>query len=351
MRSSLLSSTERAIYFLSSISAFAYARRAGGPRRVFGMPPSPEDHISLPDILAEDDDRALIESIERDEARDGVLLVEASFQQADGRVFRARVTLRHLFDEGPANGWTLLLVARKDPPEGSPSEGRESNGFALLVARVLRGYADPVFVLDAASRTIRDCNEYAISALGFERGELVGRSFDRFTETGSISDEGDRIARFAYATAGVFHTKLCLRRKDGILRSFTLTNVAVLDGRGIIESILCIMHDKSDEESRKAEFARVSGDIAYSSRQLESLAAFFSGSKPEPRLSDHGLSGKQIDVIRFVSEGLTTKAIAHELGVAEATVKSHLARVYRSLGVKSRTDLMRFIHEGGFQLK
>jgi DNA-binding CsgD family transcriptional regulator/PAS domain-containing protein len=317
---------------------------SGRALAVFGIPPIIGEYPSLVEILAGGSRLSLTEAIERDDGCKGVLLVEASFLQADGRSFHASVTMRHLPDEGSARGWTFLIVTRRDSSE----EALGSSGFSHLVARVLRGYTDPVLVLDAASRTIRDCNEYAIAALGFERGEIVGRSFDRFAEGGSIPDEADRTARFAYATAGVFQSKICLRRKDGILRTFALTNVAVLDVHGIIESILCIMHDKSDEESRKAELARLSGDIASFSRQLESLASLFSGAKPAPRLSDQGLSAKQIDVIRLVSEGLTTKAIAHELGVAEATVKSHLARVYRRLDVKSRTDLLRFMHEGGY---
>jgi DNA-binding NarL/FixJ family response regulator len=38
-------------------------------------------------------------------------------------------------------------------------------------------------------------------------------------------------------------------------------------------------------------------------------------------------------------EGYSVLAIAHQLGIAESTVATHLKRVYRKLGVSSRAEL------------
>lgn len=43
-----------------------------------------------------------------------------------------------------------------------------------------------------------------------------------------------------------------------------------------------------------------------------------------------------------VARGLPNKAIAHELGVSERTVKFHLTSVYRKLGVTNRTEAARW---------
>jgi DNA-binding NarL/FixJ family response regulator len=52
---------------------------------------------------------------------------------------------------------------------------------------------------------------------------------------------------------------------------------------------------------------------------------------------DDALSRREIDVLQRVSRGDTNKAIARELHIAEATVKSHLLHVFAKLGVADRT--------------
>lgn len=51
-----------------------------------------------------------------------------------------------------------------------------------------------------------------------------------------------------------------------------------------------------------------------------------------------GLTPRQVDVYRAAARGLPNKLIARELGIAEATVKSHLAAVFAVLGVRNRTE-------------
>lgn len=51
-----------------------------------------------------------------------------------------------------------------------------------------------------------------------------------------------------------------------------------------------------------------------------------------------GLTPRQVDVYRSAARGLPNKLIARELGIAESTVKSHLAAVYLTLGVRNRTE-------------
>jgi DNA-binding NarL/FixJ family response regulator len=51
-----------------------------------------------------------------------------------------------------------------------------------------------------------------------------------------------------------------------------------------------------------------------------------------------GLTPRQFDVYRAAARGLPNKLIARELGIAEATVKTHLTAVYGVLGVRNRTE-------------
>lgn len=49
------------------------------------------------------------------------------------------------------------------------------------------------------------------------------------------------------------------------------------------------------------------------------------------------LSSREIDVLKLVAKGAGNREIADQLYIAEATVKSHLIRIYGKLGVADRT--------------
>jgi DNA-binding CsgD family transcriptional regulator len=51
------------------------------------------------------------------------------------------------------------------------------------------------------------------------------------------------------------------------------------------------------------------------------------------------LTPREADVARLVGEGATNAAIASALGMSEATVKTHLTKVYTKLRIRSRTQL------------
>lgn len=59
---------------------------------------------------------------------------------------------------------------------------------------------------------------------------------------------------------------------------------------------------------------------------------------PEPSRPLPHLTPTQMEVLRCVHCGLLNKQIAHELGIAEATVKVHMTAVMRKLNVRNRTQ-------------
>lgn len=52
---------------------------------------------------------------------------------------------------------------------------------------------------------------------------------------------------------------------------------------------------------------------------------------PEPALTD-----REVEVVTLLARGLGNRAIARSLFLGEATVKTHLVRIYRKLGVENR---------------
>lgn len=50
------------------------------------------------------------------------------------------------------------------------------------------------------------------------------------------------------------------------------------------------------------------------------------------------LTDRQIDVLALLSEGDSNKTIAKKLGLSEHTIKIHLSAIFRTLGVRNRTE-------------
>jgi len=67
---------------------------------------------------------------------------------------------------------------------------------------------------------------------------------------------------------------------------------------------------------------------------------------PETASPKFNLSPREHRSLLLVSQGLTNKEIARELGVAEVTVKLHLHNAFRKIGAKSRADATRIMLTG-----
>jgi two-component system nitrate/nitrite response regulator NarL len=57
------------------------------------------------------------------------------------------------------------------------------------------------------------------------------------------------------------------------------------------------------------------------------------------------LTDRQVDVLRFLKDGLTNKEISANLGIAEKTVKVHIAAIFKTLNVVNRTQAAKFLHD------
>lgn len=53
-----------------------------------------------------------------------------------------------------------------------------------------------------------------------------------------------------------------------------------------------------------------------------------------------GLSSREFDVVRCVFDGRNELSIAHQLDISAHTVHTHLDRLYRKLGVTTRSELI-----------
>lgn len=92
-------------------------------------------------------------------------------------------------------------------------------------------------------------------------------------------------------------------------------------------------------------------DFGAALRQLERRTMYLANLSQDPGSGEGQrlpLTRKEAELLaRLASSGAKTADIAHELGVAEQTVKFHLTNIYRKLGVENRTEATVWAREHG----
>jgi DNA-binding NarL/FixJ family response regulator len=77
------------------------------------------------------------------------------------------------------------------------------------------------------------------------------------------------------------------------------------------------------------------------SRMMGEIRSY--GYRPTPAK----LTGQQLLIAQLTALGLANKEIAYLANISETTVKAHISAALRSLNLKRRTQLCRYIFEGG----
>ncbi|WP_405969149.1 response regulator transcription factor [Streptomyces sp. NBC_00988] len=123
-----------------------------------------------------------------------------------------------------------------------------------------------------------------------------------------------------------------------ILATSTTARVVVLTSHGHQADVLraveagargYVLKAGPPEELFRAVRAAAAGGMALAPE----AAAQFIG---HPAESGPMLSEREIEVVRLVAHGHTNRTIAGTLHLAEATIKTHLVRIYRKLGTENR---------------
>jgi DNA-binding CsgD family transcriptional regulator len=109
---------------------------------------------------------------------------------------------------------------------------------------------------------------------------------------------------------------------------YAVATLSVLIGMGC--------RSMGDEEAAQLEFGSARDTFARLGarpdlRRVETLL------KPPQPVGSHGLSAREIEVLRLIAAGKTNHAIATELFLSERTVHRHVTNIFDKLGVRSRT--------------
>ncbi len=102
-----------------------------------------------------------------------------------------------------------------------------------------------------------------------------------------------------------------------------------------------VLKDTPRDDLRSAVRAAAEGKTVLSPPVAQQLV----GHVREPARGS--LSDRELEILRLVAEGATNKAVANQLFISEATVKTHLLHAFDKLGVHQRAAAVAAAYERG----
>jgi DNA-binding NarL/FixJ family response regulator len=102
-----------------------------------------------------------------------------------------------------------------------------------------------------------------------------------------------------------------------------------------------LLKDASPDELIEGVRAAARGEVPLDPKAARELLA----DRQETRGPE--LTGRELEVLELIAEGLPNKRIATRLEISEKTVKAHLTRVYERIGVSDRTQAALWARERG----
>lgn len=118
----------------------------------------------------------------------------------------------------------------------------------------------------------------------------------------------------------------------------------------------CILVVVSEQQAEELETQCLdAGADAYISKATDSKEMYLAlralllpdSTMDEDDLANSRLSKRQVQLLSALDMGLSNRDIAERLGISEHTVKVHLWRLFRRLGVKSRTQAVHTARTNG----
>lgn len=200
------------------------------------------------------------------------------------------------------------------------------------------------------------CDDHALFREGLE---LVLAKLDPRAQLASVADAESALAQVA-ANPDL----------DLVLLDIALPGISGLEALEELRRshpavpVVILSASESPGDARAALERGASGFIPKSSRGgvlLGAVQLVLSGgvyvppllvdAPPPPRRdgASHGLTPRQIEILRLLARGLTNADIARVLGISSATVKNHLERIYDLLGASNRTEAAMRLRELGIE--
>jgi len=179
---------------------------------------------------------------------------------------------------------------------------------------------------------------------------IVARCADAESALGAIRETGPDVALVKLELTGTFDMMSHIRR-EGLSCAVILFG-ARIEERQALEAIRSgarglllksLSADLIEECIRKVARGERWIEKDSTAQMLERLAQ----GGPAPGEDGENLTGREQQLVRLAAGGLRNREIAKRLGISEGTVKIHLHRVYRKLGIRGRMQLVAIAQSRG----
>jgi len=184
------------------------------------------------------------------------------------------------------------------------------------------------------------------------------------TVVGQAEDGEAAVEAVAAAEPQVVLMDLNMPRCDGVEATRRVradhprTQVVVLTTYSDDESIIGALQagalgyltkDATRAEIGRAVLAAAAGQAVLDPAvQQRLLSAAVRGPSPQPGSQEDELTPRESDVLRLIAEGKSNREIARALYVSEATVKTHVNRIFAKTGSRDRTQAVRYAYTHGY---
>jgi DNA-binding NarL/FixJ family response regulator len=199
----------------------------------------------------------------------------------------------------------------------------------------------------AAGSSIRVlvCDDHAVVREGLAR---LLASTDGIDVVGTAADGAEAVAEATALRPDVVLMDLAMPNVDGVAATRRIVaeapdaHVVILTSFGDHAQI----HDALDagaqgyllKDADASEVVRAIRSAARGEAPLDPRVARAVLARGTTPAALSGMTAREREVLALLGTGLPNKAIARQLGISEATVKAHLTRVFRQIGVTDRTQ-------------
>lgn len=191
---------------------------------------------------------------------------------------------------------------------------------------------DGVYAVDPEQR-ILFWNEGARRILGYAPEEVVGRFC--YEVVRGVDEQEQPFCRRECAAVlcgrqGVKSRgqNLLIKDREGNPRWLSMTHIFVPTANNGLGALVHIFRDITGEVEAKRLVGRLAAFAArYAPEEVATTA------QPEAKLT-----AREVDVLRLLSQGLSTRAIAERLRISQTTVRNHIQGILSKLGVHTRLE-------------
>lgn len=288
------------------------------------------------DELRRVDERLTYEMRPRGVARCGLDLGQAFYWQGElHRLQGAFAAAEQAYGDARGNGWEpqpglALLRLAQGNREAAAAAIRRALGETTDVVRraaLLPAYVEIMLAVEAREEADRACRELEQISESWAAG--MTRAMAAHARGAVSLADGD--ARAALTTL-----RLACRLWRELEAPYEAARTRALIG------LACRALGDEDAAGLELDAAR---DIFEALGATPDLARVEELARSGVRAEAHGLTARELQVLRMVAGGASNKAIAGSLGVSVKTVERHVSNVFAKLGLSSRAAATAYAYE------